>query len=95
MDTMIQLYASFKETLEKQSMGFKMSDWDQKLLNYGNRFESEMMNITVNISLEDTLDSGWKILADCFDPSETGISSKLTDKFWPKNKAFNGKDKTN
>ena len=84
MDTMIQLYASFKETLEKQSMGFRMSDWDQKLLNYGNRFESEMMDITVNISLEDALDSGWRILADCFDPSETGISSKLTDKFWPK-----------
>ena len=38
MDTMIQLYASYKETLEKQSMGFRMSDWDNKLLNYGERF---------------------------------------------------------
>ena len=35
MDTMIQLYASYKETLEKQSMGFRMSDWDEKLLTYG------------------------------------------------------------
>ena len=32
MDTMIQLYASYKETLEKQSMGFKMSDWDKNYL---------------------------------------------------------------
>ena len=83
MDTMIQLYASYKETLEKQSMGFRMSDWDNKLLNYGERFELEMMDISVNLSLENALDAGWKILSDCFEPSETGISSKLTDKFWP------------
>jgi V/A-type H+-transporting ATPase subunit B len=84
MDTMIQLYANYKETLEKQSMGFRMSDWDSKLLSYGERFESEMMDITVNIALEDALDAGWKILADCFEPAETGIASKLTDQFWPK-----------
>ena len=49
-----------------------------------NAFESEMMDISVNLSLENALDAGWKILSDCFEPSETGISSKLTDKFWPK-----------
>ena len=61
-----------------------MSDWDQKLLKYGERFETEMMDINVNVPLEQALDNGWTILADCFDPSETGIASKLTDKFWPK-----------
>jgi V/A-type H+-transporting ATPase subunit B len=35
MNTMIQLYAGFRETLEKQSMGFRMSPWDLKLLRYG------------------------------------------------------------
>jgi len=84
MDTMIQLYASFKETLEKQSMGFRMSAWDEKLLKYGERFEKEMMALSVNIPLEAALDLGWQILADCFEPQETGISSKLTDAFWPK-----------
>jgi len=84
MDTMIQLYASFKETLEKQSMGFRMSAWDEKLLKYGERFENEMMALSVNIPLEEALDLGWKILADCFEPKETGIASKLTDQFWPK-----------
>jgi len=85
MDTMIQLYASFKETLEKQSMGFRMSAWDTKLLKYGERFENEMMALSVNIPLEQALDRGWEILADCFEPQETGIASKLTDQFWPKN----------
>jgi V/A-type H+-transporting ATPase subunit B len=83
MDTMIQLYASYKETLEKQSMGFRMSGWDTKLLKYGERFEKEMMALSVNIPLEGALDLGWQILADCFEPQETGISSKLIDQFWP------------
>ncbi|MBI9020192.1 MAG: V-type ATP synthase subunit B [Verrucomicrobia bacterium] len=83
MDTMIQLYSSYKETLEKQSMGFRMSGWDTKLLKYGERFEKEMMALSVNIPLEAALDLGWQILADCFEPQETGISSKLTEQFWP------------
>ena len=27
---------------------------------------------------------GWDILADCFEPMETGIHSELIDQFWPK-----------
>ena len=83
MNTMIQLYASYKETLEKQSMGFRMGNWDAKLLKYGFRFEKEMMDLSVNIPLEKALDLGWKILAEYFKPEETGIPSKLIAKFWP------------
>ena len=84
MNTMIQLYASYKETLEKQSMGFRMSNWDNKLLKYGERFEKEMMDLSVNIPLERALDLGWEILADCFTPEETGIPSKMVSQYWPK-----------
>ena len=83
MDAMIKLYAQFKETIEKQSMGFKMSEWDLKLLKYGADFEKNMMDLSVNIPLEEALDLGWKILADNFDKGEVGIPSKLADKFWP------------
>jgi V/A-type H+-transporting ATPase subunit B len=85
MDAMIKLYAQYKETVEKQSMGFKMSAWDQKLLKYGAEFEEKMMDLSVNIELIDALDLGWKILADNFEKGEVGIPSKLTDRFWPKN----------
>ena len=84
MDTMIQLFSQYRSTLEKQSMGFRMSAWDEKLLKYGRRFEKEMMDISVNIPLEKALDLGWEILADCFDPSETGIRTDVVEKFWPK-----------
>ena len=83
MDAMIKLYAQYKETIEKQSMGFKMSAWDQKLLKYGADFEKNMMDLSVNIPLEEALDLGWKILADNFEKGEVGIPSKLSDKFWP------------
>ena len=83
MDAMIRLYSSYKDTLEKKSMGFMMSKWDEKLLKYGVMFEKEMMDLSVNISLEGALDLGWKILADCFDKDETGIKSELISEFWP------------
>ena len=82
MDAMIRLYSSYKDTVEKKSMGFMMSKWDEKLLKYGELFEKKMMDLSVNISLEEALDLGWKILADCFDRSETGIKTELLDEFW-------------
>ena len=83
MDGMIRLYASYKDTLEKKSMGFNMSAWDEKLLKYGEMFEREMMDLSKNIALEDALDLGWKILKDCFDKDEVGIKTELIEEHWP------------
>ena len=83
MDSMIRLYSSYKETIEKKNMGFSMNRWDEKLLKYGELFENKLMDLSVNLSLEDSLDLGWQILAECFQKDETGIKSDLTDEFWP------------
>ena len=83
MDSMIRLYSSYKETLEKKNMGFSMNRWDEKLLKYGQLFENQLMDLSVNLTLEESLDLGWQILADCFQKDETGIKSDLTDEFWP------------
>ncbi|NBC28410.1 MAG: V-type ATP synthase subunit B [Spirochaetes bacterium] len=83
MDGMINLYASYKESVEKRSMGFRMSEWDNKLLKYGELFEHNMMNLGVNIPLEDALDRGWGILAECFEPQETGLRTELMKEYWP------------
>ena len=82
MDSMIRLYASYKDTLEKKAMGFMMSEWDEKLLKYGAMFEKEMMDLSINVPLESALDMGWKILASCFKSEETGIKSELIAKYW-------------
>ncbi|WP_027370716.1 V-type ATP synthase subunit B [Desulfovermiculus halophilus] len=91
MTTMIQLYAQARETEEKQAMGFALSDWDQRLLDYAQKFEHRMMDLKVNIALEQALDLGWSILASCFAPQETGIPSDLVTEFWPK-ETDNGQD---
>ncbi|MDR2134582.1 MAG: V-type ATP synthase subunit B [Treponema sp.] len=84
MDGMIKLYSAFKDTLEKKAMGFIMTAWDDKLLKYGDMFEKQMMDLSVNIPLERALDLGWEILAECFNPEETGLRTELISKFWPK-----------
>lgn len=84
MDGMIKLYSAYKDSLEKKSMGFMMSDWDEKLLKYGRLFESRLMDLSVNIPLEEALDEGWRILSECFEPNETLLKSDLIEKYWPK-----------
>ncbi|MBU1853166.1 MAG: V-type ATP synthase subunit B [Candidatus Omnitrophica bacterium] len=86
MDRMIQLFADYRATLEKQAMGFQMGEWDRKLLQYGEAFEKKMMDLSVNIPLEKALDLGWEIMAAYFEPFETGMKSELIDEFWPKRK---------
>ncbi|MBM3207759.1 MAG: V-type ATP synthase subunit B [Chlamydiae bacterium] len=83
-NTQIRLYADSKKAKERQSMGFRLSKWDEKLLQYGNLFEDRMMNLEVNYTLEEALDLGWKTLAECFDKHEVGIKQTLVDKYWPK-----------
>jgi len=83
MDGMIKLYSAYRDTLEKKAMGFIMTAWDDKLIKYGDMFEKQMMDLSVNIPLEKALDLGWQILAACFSPEETGLRTELIMKFWP------------
>ncbi len=83
MDGCIQLYSECRESREKRSMGFEMSEWDDKLLRYGEQFEAKIMALSVHIALEDALDLCWVILADCFEPAETGIRRSIVDAHWP------------
>lgn len=80
----IRLYADSKKARERQSMGFKLSRWDEKLLHFSHLFEERMMNLQVNLTLEDALDLGWKMLAECFEKHEVGIKQTLIDKYWPR-----------
>ncbi len=82
-NALIRLYADSKKAKERQAMGFKISRWDEKLLSYALLFEKEMMNLEVNITVEEALDLGWKLLSECFQRHEVGIKQSLIDKYWP------------
>lgn len=85
-NAMIRLYAESKKARERRGMGFKLSRWDEKLLNYSILFEERMMNLEVNYTLEKALDMGWQTLAECFESDEVGIKNKLVSKYWPAEK---------
>ena len=87
MDSCIQLYAACRESREKRAMGFEMGAWDRKLLKYGDLFETKIMDLAVSIPLEPALDLCWTILAECFEPAETGIRRTIVEKHWPKRQA--------
>lgn len=84
MDACIQLYARCDDSREKEEMGFEMSAWDKKLLKYGDLLEKTIMNLRVNLPLFDALDRCWEILAQCFEPEESGIRRAILEKYWPK-----------
>ena len=90
-NNMIRLYADSKKARERQAMGFRLSKWDEKLLRYSELFENKMMNLEVNLPVDDALNLGWEILAECFESGEVGIKQKLLDMFWPKKKDKDGR----
>jgi V/A-type H+/Na+-transporting ATPase subunit B len=83
-NTMIRLYADSKKAKERQSMGFKISRWDESLLKYARLFEKKMMSLEVNIPIEQALDLGWEILSNCFQLQEINIKKEFAEKYWPR-----------
>lgn len=82
-NTQIRLYADSKKARERQSMGFKLSKWDEKLLTFSHLFEERMMSLEVNLGIEEALNLGWETLSECFEKSEVGIKDSLLNKYWP------------
>lgn len=82
-NTMIRLYAESKKAKERESMGFKLSYWDEKLIVYGDLFEKKMMDLNVNYPIEEALDLGWQILSEVFSKQEVGMKQVLIEKYWP------------
>lgn len=81
-NAMIRLYSDSKKARERQSMGFRLSQWDEKLLNYSHLFEARMMDLEVNCSIEEALNIGWKTLGECFEAQEVGIKEKMIARYW-------------
>ena len=85
MNTMIRFYSGAKDAEQKQAMAFELSEYDRKLLKFGELFQQRFMDINVCLPLEKALDLGWKTLAECFEPQELLMKQALIDKYFPKN----------
>jgi V/A-type H+-transporting ATPase subunit B len=52
-------------------------------LRYGEQFEARLMDLRIQLPLEAALNEGWRVLAECFEPAQTGLPSALVAKYWP------------
>lgn len=84
MNAMIRFYSGARDAGQKQAMAFELSDYDRKLLKFGDLFEKRFMDINISLPLEGALDLAWKTLAECFQPQELLMKQALIDKYFPK-----------
>ncbi len=80
-NAMIRLYADAKKAKDRESMGFRLSEWDKKLIKYAIMFERDLMDLSVNLDIEEQLDLGWKILSECFAKNEVGLKAEWIEKY--------------
>lgn len=83
MNTMVRFYAESCDAAQKQAMSFELSEYDERLLRFGELFREGFMDIRVTMPLEDALDNCWHILAECFQPHELLMKQTLIDKYFP------------
>jgi V/A-type H+-transporting ATPase subunit B len=84
MNTTIRLYSGARDAQQKQAMAFELSDYDQKLIRFGELFRQRFMDINVDMPLEAALDLAWQTMAECFEPQELLMKQELIDKYFPR-----------
>jgi V/A-type H+-transporting ATPase subunit B len=83
MNTMIRFYSGARDAEQKQAMAFDLSEFDIRLIKFGNLFRERFMDIDVSIPLEKGLDLCWRTLAECFNRDELLMKETLIDKYLP------------
>ena len=87
MNTMIRFYAGARDAEQKKAMAFDLSNFDYKLLKFGELFRERFADINVSMPLEQALDLCWRTLAECFDEEELIMKQELIDTYFPKDVA--------
>ena len=84
MNTMIRLFSEARDAQRKQAMAFELSEYDERLIRYGELFRERFMEIGVALPLEEALDLGWQTMAELFSPEELLVRQALIDKYYPR-----------
>ncbi|WED43355.1 V-type ATP synthase subunit B [Legionella cardiaca] len=82
MNAMIRFFSAACEAEQKQAMAFEISEFDERLLKFGQLFRERFMDIKVSIPLEKALDLCWQTLGECFHENELLIKQELVSKYF-------------
>jgi len=83
MNAGVRLYADAQNAKTKLENGFDLSDYDLRCLDYAKDYATNLLSIDVNITIDEMLQTAWKLFAKYFSKAETGIKQALVDKYWP------------
>lgn len=86
MNTSIRLYADAVNARTKQENGFDLTEYDERTLRFSKAYKEKLLAVDVNLTVEEMLDEGWKLLSEHFSKNEVGIREELTEKYWPAGK---------
>lgn len=84
MNAMIRFFSAACEAEQKQAMAFEISEFDERLLQFGKLFRKRFMDINNSILLDEALDLCWQTLGECFHENELLIKPELIAKYLPK-----------
>ena len=65
-------------------MAFELSEFDHKLIRFGDLFRDRFMDVNVSLPFCVALDRGWSTLGECFEPEELLMKQELVEKYFPK-----------
>ena len=83
MNAGVRLYADAQNAKTKLENGVDLSDYDHRCLDYAKEYATKLLSIDVNITIDEMLDTAWKLYAKYFTKAETGIKQAFIDKYWP------------
>jgi len=87
MNTMVRLYADAMNARSKKENGFDLNEYDERCLAFAREYALELLAVDINISIDDMLDTGWKLMSRHFKKVELNIKESLIDKYWKKDMA--------
>lgn len=84
MNAAIRLYADAANARTKLENGFDLSDYDNRALAFARDYSEELLAIDINISIDEMLETAWKLFAKYFSKAEVAIKEEIMNEFWPK-----------
>lgn len=82
MNAGVRLFADAMNSRTKRENGFDLTEYDERCLAFALDYSREILAIDVNVSVDEMLDTGWKLFARHFKRHEVGIRDDLMNKYW-------------
>lgn len=82
MNALIRLYADAMGARSKKENGFDLNDYDERCLRFARDYALQLLAVDINISIDEMLNTGWRLMKAHFEKYELGIKDELVDKYW-------------